>query len=215
MDFKNAVAVCLITLFSASIVVLIARALDIQAANRLELQLERIASELEAIRKGGGMAAGEGEADTIDNGIIVYYVHSNRRCVTCRSIESQALAVINGDFAEQVAQGKMVWRAVNVDRPAGKKLAKSLGATTLNLVVVRMKDGRIEAEKKLNGCAPLIDDKAAFAKYVREGIEEVLGDERETLETKAASDVPAGGGDSDDGSQDIQITPEAGGLPVP
>ena len=60
MDLKNAVAVCLISLFSATLVVLIARALDSQAASRLEPQLAGIVRELQAIRKQGGIAASPG-----------------------------------------------------------------------------------------------------------------------------------------------------------
>ena len=50
MELKNALTVCLISLFSATLVVLIARSLDSQAAARLEPQLARIAAELEALR---------------------------------------------------------------------------------------------------------------------------------------------------------------------
>jgi len=57
MELKNAVAVCLISLFSATLVVLIARSFDSQAAAHLEPQLERIVAELQAIRKQGGIAA--------------------------------------------------------------------------------------------------------------------------------------------------------------
>ena len=46
MELKNAVAVCLISLFSATIVVLIARSLDSQAASQLQPQLTSIAEEL-------------------------------------------------------------------------------------------------------------------------------------------------------------------------
>jgi hypothetical protein len=53
MDMKNAAAVCLISLFSATLVVLIARALDSQTASQLEPQLTSIAEELRAIRKQG------------------------------------------------------------------------------------------------------------------------------------------------------------------
>ena len=66
MDLKNAVAVCLISLFSATLVVLIARSLDSQAASRLEPQLARIVEELEAIRSSGGITtagAATGAAD--------------------------------------------------------------------------------------------------------------------------------------------------------
>lgn len=52
MELKNAVAVCLISFFSATLVVLIARSLDNQAASRLEPRLTQIAEELHALRTG-------------------------------------------------------------------------------------------------------------------------------------------------------------------
>ena len=60
MDLKNAAAVCLISLFSATLVVLIARSLDSQAASRLEPQLASIVEELRALRSQGGIAAAPG-----------------------------------------------------------------------------------------------------------------------------------------------------------
>ena len=60
MELKNAAAVCLISLFSATLVVLIARALDSQAASRLEPQLASIVEELQAIRKQGGIPTAAG-----------------------------------------------------------------------------------------------------------------------------------------------------------
>ena len=107
MDLKNAVAVCLISLFSATLVVLIARALDSQAASRLEPQLASIVEELQAIRKQGGIAASPGTAantETAADGLVVYYFHSNTRCPTCQSIESQAKETVQTDFASQLSQ---------------------------------------------------------------------------------------------------------------
>ena len=47
MELKNAVAVCLISLFSATLVVLIARSFDSQAASQLQPQLASIVEELQ------------------------------------------------------------------------------------------------------------------------------------------------------------------------
>lgn len=65
MELKNALAVCLISLFSATLVVLIARALDVQAASRLEPHLAGILEELQAIRKQGGLAARAGGSSVV------------------------------------------------------------------------------------------------------------------------------------------------------
>ena len=62
MELKNAAAVCLISLFSATLVVLIARSLDSRAASRLEPQLTSIVEELRALRGQGGIDAASGAA---------------------------------------------------------------------------------------------------------------------------------------------------------
>ena len=60
MELKNAAAVCLVSMFSATLVLLIARSLDNQAAARLEPQLASIAEELQAIRTQGGIMTAAG-----------------------------------------------------------------------------------------------------------------------------------------------------------
>ncbi|MHB8899885.1 MAG: hypothetical protein ACYC6Y_14155, partial [Thermoguttaceae bacterium] len=77
MELKNAVTICLISLFSATLVVLIARSLDNQAAIKLEPQLAQIVEELRAIRTQGGvsLSGGSGAAEMLEDGLIVYYFH--------------------------------------------------------------------------------------------------------------------------------------------
>ena len=128
MDLKNAVAVCLISLFSATLVVLIARSLDSQAASRLEPQLASIVEELRALRGQGGIAAAPGaptKVETVSDGLVVYYFHGNIRCPTCRSIESQAQETVQTHFASQLSNGEVVWKIVNYEQPAAKPLATS------------------------------------------------------------------------------------------
>ena len=129
MDLKNAVAVCLISLFSATLVVLIARTLDSQAASRLSLQLASIVEELQAIRKQGGIAASPGTAsstETATDGLVVYYFHSNTRCPTCQSIESQAKDTVQTDFASQLTSGTIVWKVLNYEQPANVAVGEEL-----------------------------------------------------------------------------------------
>jgi thiol-disulfide isomerase/thioredoxin len=178
MELKNAVAVCLISLFSATLVVLIARTLDSQAASRLEPQLARIVEELEAIRRQGGIATSPGAAsigETADDGLVVYYFHSNTRCPTCQSIESQAKNVVQSHFAAQAASGQIVWKVLNYEQPANAELAKKFDIQVPVVVLARMKAGKIENWNRLDEVWGLFSDKPAFAKYVRGEIAEMLG----------------------------------------
>jgi len=179
MEFKNAAAVCLISLVSASLVVLIARSLDNQSAARLEPQLARIADDLHAIRKQGGAApapaaAEDAPGEAVENGLIVYYFHGNVRCPTCQSIESQSHEAVQADFGPQQKSGELVWKVLNYEQPAGAELGQKFDVQMPVVVLARMKNGKIEKWNRLDQVWAVVGDKPAFRKYVREQIQQML-----------------------------------------
>ena len=191
MNLKSAASVCLISLFSATLVVLLARSLDSQAASQLEPQLTAIAEELQAIRKQGGIVAASGDAgavETVNDGLVVYYFHGNIRCPTCRSIESQAQETVQTHFAKQLSNGEVVWKIVNYEQAAARPLAEKFQIQMPVVVLAKMKDGKIENWKRLDKVWAVVGDKPAFAKYVREEIERMLtSDKKPTPATTQTS----------------------------
>jgi hypothetical protein len=178
-QLKNAVAVCLISFFSATLVVLIARSLDNQAASRLEPQLTQIAEELHAIRAQGGISAAPGKPEameTLDDGLIVYYFHGDFRCPTCRAIESQTHETVKNDFADRFESGQIGWKVLNYDKPESAELAKKFDVHMANVVLARTSGGRIEDWKRLDEVWALVGDKPAFARFMRAEISQMLGE---------------------------------------
>lgn len=204
MEFKNAVAVCLISLFSATLVVLIARSMDSQAASRLEPQLARIVEELEAIRSSGVIAtspAATAKGRSLRDGLIVYYFHSNTRCPTCQAIESQSHETVQADFASQLESEEMAWEVLNYDEPAASELATKFQIQMPVVVLARMKEGQIEAWNRLDRVWGLVGDKPAFAEYIHTEINQMLNAPHQdpTLtEPDDALAIPVPGGEADD-----------------
>lgn len=199
MDLKNAVAACLIALFASTLVVLIARALDLQAASRLEPQLAKIVEELQAIRKQGGIAAapGEGSArESGDNALMVYYFHGVR-CPTCRAAESNARATLEAEYAPQLKSGEVVWKVLDYMKdPTAKELAKDFSVTASTIVLVRMKDGAIDVWNRLDRLLALAQDKPALSAYLQGEMEKMLKPpEREPAPAteRGAPDIPLPG----------------------
>jgi hypothetical protein len=191
MDLKNAVAVCLISLVSATIVVLIARTLDSQAASQMEPQLASIVEELRALRAQGGVGGTPGsptKVETVGDGLVVYYLHSNIRCSTCLAIEAQAEEAVKTHFASQLSKGEVIWKIVNYEQAAGKPLAAKFQIQMPVVVLARMKDGKIEDWNRLDKVWALVGDKPAFTKYVRGEIDRMLASEK--TPTPAASQSP-------------------------
>lgn len=197
MELKNAVTVCLISLFAATVVVLIARALDSQAAMQLQPQLQQIADELQSIRKGGGIAAmsGGGENGAVNDGVVVYYAHGNTRCPTCKKIESQAHETVASKFAEELKEGAVSWAIVNYETAAGKRFVDDYGVQMPTVVLVRMKDGQAADWKRLDKVWGVVNDKAAFTEYVQTEIIAMRGDGKTAVPQLAVPqsqlDVPA------------------------
>ena len=179
MELKNAVTICLISLFSATLVVLVARSLDNQAATKLEPQLAQIVEELRAIRTQGGvsLSGGSEHAETLEDGLVVYYFHGDIRCPTCRAIESQTHETVQNDFADQLASSQIAWKVLNYDKPEGTDLAKQFDVHMANVVLAQMNGGKIENWKRLDQVWALVGDKPAFAEFVRTEISQMLADD--------------------------------------
>jgi hypothetical protein len=177
MELKNAISVCLISFFSASLVVLIARALDLHAASRLEPQLASIVQELRAIRAQGGNlpTSNSGTAAVAEEDCtIVYFFHGNTRCTSCRQIEQQAHRVVQDDFAEELAQGTLVWKTANYEDGSAAELATKFDILSSSVVLARVQDGAISNWKVLDRVWGLFDDEPAYAAFVRGEIQAML-----------------------------------------
>ncbi len=193
MELKNAVTICLISLFSATLVLLIAWALDLQAAARLEPQLTRIVEELEGLRKQGGIAAAApaGRTDTpLADGLIVYYLHSKTRCPTCRDIESQAHGVVQSDFAAELKSGAVAWMVLNYEEPSAAGLAKKFEIQMPVVVLAKMKGGEIAQWKRLDRVWALVGDKPGYASYLRDEISQMMGAAESQPTLAASGDKP-------------------------
>jgi len=218
MELKNALTVCLISLFSATLVMLIARTLDLQAAARLEPQMVRIVEELESLRKQGGIAAaasadrqGPTLAAETSDALFVYYFHSKFRCPTCREIESLAHDFVQTELASELASGQVVWKVVNYEERANAELAKKFNIQMPVVVVARMQGGEIAHWKSLDGVWGLVGNKAGYAGYLRNEINQILrgaGGQAAPAVFDDSSLTPAS-------AQEPPPLPMPAGLPIP
>jgi hypothetical protein len=195
MDLKNAMAVCLISLCSATIVVLIARALDSQAASQLEPQLKAITEELRLIREQGGIGAAPRDR------LVVYYLHSSYRCPTCQTVEAETKKVVESEFGPQGQRGEIAFKVLDYEKPEGAELAREFKVTSAVVVLAAMKDGKIDRSrsKRLDKVLPLAArDVGALAAYLRDEIKAVLAGEAKASDAAKGDSptIPAGKSDS-------------------
>lgn len=72
----------------------------------------------------------------------VIYFHGKQRCATCMAIEKNTREVINSLFADELKNGKIVFKIVDISTPEGEKIADKYEVTWSSLFVNKWKNGK-------------------------------------------------------------------------
>ena len=68
--------------------------------------------------------------------IEVIYFYGKQRCATCMAMEKFAKEAIDSVFPEQVKNGTILFRSIDITTPDGEKLADSFEITSSSLFIV-------------------------------------------------------------------------------
>lgn len=169
--------------------------MDESTSNRGSERLSRIIGAALVLFACAGLAVGlvrelrgtdgverEEIAAAAPNAAIIYYFHGHTRCEACLEIERRTAEVVQSQFVEETASGRLVHVSLDFDEPRYRhyreKFILSFGA----VVVAHPGDGDWEC---LNDVWTLIEgEPSEFDRYVAEGI-------RRHLPASAATSVPA------------------------
>ncbi len=116
---------------------------------------------------GGGPVAAPGE-----DKVLVYYLHTTFRCVTCNGIERLARQVVDREFAAELAAGKVEWHEINFQER--DDLARQYEVAASVVVVAKIEDGRETGYRRLDDVWTLGDQPDKFAEYVGGAIRDYL-----------------------------------------
>lgn len=72
--------------------------------------------------------------------------HGKQRCITCRTIEETTENLVNTEFAEEIKNGKLVFRIIDITEKENEKIADKYEVTWSSLFIVRHKDGKEKVE---------------------------------------------------------------------
>lgn len=78
----------------------------------------------------------------------VIYFHGKQRCATCMAIEKNAKEVVNTLFADELKNGTVVFKTVDISTPEGEKIADKYEVAWSSLFVNKWK-GDKESRKNL------------------------------------------------------------------
>jgi hypothetical protein len=126
----------------------------------------------------GATHAGDGAAAataTMETGTVVYYFHGNARCATCKTIEAYADEAVHAAFAEDLEEGALEWRVVNIDEPENRHFIQDFQLVTRSVVLAEYRDGEVVRYENLDQVWRLVRDKERFLAYVQDETRGFLG----------------------------------------
>lgn len=108
--------------------------------------------------------------------VIAYYFHRTFRCAGCLAIEARAAEAIEKHFAEQLADGRLVWMPFNLDESGGEGYEKEFDLSFNTLVVSKAQEGRSIEYTKLDKVWSLAGDPVQFEDYVKKEVGRFLNE---------------------------------------
>ncbi len=152
MTFRRILTVCLLLFVAASVVTLVGK----------ELRTRPVPA--------GASAGIPTEVSANARQAIAYYFLGKVRCSSCRKIEEVSRRTIEETFRQELADGRLRFLVVNVDRPENRHFVEEFRLESSALVLVEMRDGKPVAWKNLPDIWTLVEDVPELEKYVREEV---------------------------------------------
>ena len=104
----------------------------------------------------------------------VYYLHATFRCVTCNTIERMTGDLLDQQFGDAVADGRIEWREADFQENEG--LAKQFEVIASCVVVAKMRGETVLDYQRLDEVWTLLKDSSQFNTYVGDAIRSYLPD---------------------------------------
>lgn len=80
------------------------------------------------------------------NRVEVLYFHGRQRCATCMAIEKNAKEAVEAQFAEQLKNGALVFKVIDISKEENEAIADKYEVTWSSLFLVRYQSGKESAE---------------------------------------------------------------------
>jgi len=106
--------------------------------------------------------------------VLVYYLHTTFRCVTCNGIEKLARDTVAARFGAELATGRVEWQVANFQER--EDLATRYAVSSSTVVVVKVRDGKEIAWQRLDEVWTLHERPEAFAEYIAGAVSTYLAE---------------------------------------
>ena len=115
--------------------------------------------------------------DPDKNCVEILYFHGDMRCKNCYAMEKGVSELLDAQFKEEVKDGKIVFKKIDITKPEGEQIADNYGVTWSSLYLNNWKEGKEERNDLTRmGMKTAAKDPAAFKDEVKKYINNYLQD---------------------------------------
>lgn len=124
--------------------------------------------------RGSGSSSADKEGILQGDKTVVYFFHGNKRCKTCNNMEQYTRQSLRDNFGQQLADGSVELRLVNLDESKNAHFADDYGMDVRVVVLSRILDGKEVGWKKLERVWELSGDESAYREYIASSLSDML-----------------------------------------
>jgi len=106
------------------------------------------------------------QSDTGDK-VVVYYLHLNRRCQTCKKLEAYSHEALEDGFAKQLADSSIIWRVVNFEEKDNEHYGAHYQLYSQSLILSQVHNGKEIPWENLDKIWELVGHKDKYLSYVQ------------------------------------------------
>ncbi len=114
--------------------------------------------------------AGLGADGLPTDGVVVYYFHGTKRCLTCNKMEALADGVIFERFGDHLQDGSVVFKPVNVETDATRHFIQDFQLASKVVVMVERKGGEQVSWRRLDEVWQKISEEDVYKQYIAENL---------------------------------------------
>ena len=106
--------------------------------------------------------------------IIAHYFHGTYRCPSCKTIEEWSHEAIKNSFQDELKNGELVWKALNIEEAQNRHFVKDYGLYTKSLIISEMNGEKEIRWKNLDKVWQLLRNQEKFFSYVEGEIRQYM-----------------------------------------
>lgn len=127
--------------------------------------------------RGAAAVVAEAPAASATKRVVVTYFTTDYRCRSCLEIEALTKNTVEQRFADDIARGRLQFRALNLDRPENRRFLHDYQLSFKTVVVSDQRNGAEVRWQKMDGVWQLRTRPQAFGDYLAGQIREYLESE--------------------------------------